>query len=345
MNDRRILSETAVPHYSSFESPPDGFNIVRASNEELLRYGFPHRPDARRMPRAASAWHAIARNVRKIVPPKLRLLEGVSHGKTFGKPRTLFEIENAPEEGNWCGLAVVDQPNYIHVSASWTVPAVTVPPGYQNGRYVSSAWVGLGGFEDWDPTVVQAGTEHDTEKDTVGNPQYYAWIEWAPLGAAVIEGFPIKPGDFVTVYVGRYDQPNVYNMINAIALVVNHTTGELAGPFSMYPPQSAPFGQVVPGLPVSAPSGASAEWVVESHLETTSTASGQVTTHFLPMSDFSTISFIEPLTISDKDTKADIDPVTDSVASIVSSYNGLTKGETAVAYPSSAIVTRFLSPD
>jgi hypothetical protein len=39
--------------------PPTGFDPITASNDELQRYGFPPRPDAKKAPEAYSQWRKL----------------------------------------------------------------------------------------------------------------------------------------------------------------------------------------------------------------------------------------------------------------------------------------------
>ena len=99
---------------------------------------------------------------------------------------------------NWSGYAVTGS-NVTDVKGSWVVPAVTCPPaptGY------SSFWVGIDGFSS--NTVEQIGTDSDCESlsGKSNTATYYAWFEFYPQYAYVIQfSRGIKVGDVITAEV------------------------------------------------------------------------------------------------------------------------------------------------
>ena len=74
------LVPTSLPGHFTFEPPPDGFKPARATDEELRRYGLPHRPDPKKFPDAARLWiHSMSR-IKKFVSPGLVALPKIVHG-------------------------------------------------------------------------------------------------------------------------------------------------------------------------------------------------------------------------------------------------------------------------
>jgi hypothetical protein len=93
---------------------------------------------------------------------------------------------------NWSGYSVTQSGPVTHVSGSWVVPAVTGSPSSY-----SSFWVGIDG--DGSNTVEQIGTDSDI--DSSGRPQYYAWFEFYPKASMTIRGMDIQVGDVMSATV------------------------------------------------------------------------------------------------------------------------------------------------
>ncbi|HUA21453.1 MAG TPA: G1 family glutamic endopeptidase [Bryobacteraceae bacterium] len=105
------------------------------------------------------------------------------------------------ESSNWSGYAVTGANGSVtSVTNSWIVPVVNcsiAPEGY------SSFWVGIDGFSS--STVEQIGTDSDCVSlngTETGIPTYYAWFEFYPQNAYLVE-FPraVQPGDVITASV------------------------------------------------------------------------------------------------------------------------------------------------
>ena len=96
---------------------------------------------------------------------------------------------------NWSGVADTGG-TYHSVKGSWKVPTVTAAPG---NRYAAD-WVGIGGCCTGDQTLIQAGVG---EQFANGTASYNAWTEIIPAAEVVIPGFPIHPGDAMTVSVKK----------------------------------------------------------------------------------------------------------------------------------------------
>ena len=101
-------------------------------------------------------------------------------------------------ESTWAGSQVAG--HWVGVSATWHVPAVTVPasvPGTQALR--SSSWVGLSGVEAGTNTpILQAGVDHII--DAAGKISYLSWVEWYPSLSNYF-GLPVSAGDQIAVAI------------------------------------------------------------------------------------------------------------------------------------------------
>lgn len=137
---------------------------------------------------------------------------GAARSHVAGKPilpvrkpngHVLRNIRQQVVSGNWSGYVVARYKTgqaYAQATASWVVPAVSVPATGTTGY--SSSWLGIGGFcvnatcTHVDRTLIQLGTEQDAAPG--GVTQYYAWYEALPGPELPIQGLSIAPGDHVT---------------------------------------------------------------------------------------------------------------------------------------------------
>jgi hypothetical protein len=102
---------------------------------------------------------------------------------------------------NWAGYIVVSdvqnpQANVTGVSASWTVPTVTI----SSEDTLSAVWIGIGGL--FDSTLIQTGTEQDSIQ---GQSEYSAWVELLPQNAITIDTMTISPGDQMNASIQLVD--------------------------------------------------------------------------------------------------------------------------------------------
>jgi hypothetical protein len=100
---------------------------------------------------------------------------------------------------SWAGYVVssdllIRQPVMYSVSASWTVPTVTV----SEVNAFSAVWIGIGGQSEG--TLIQVGTEHDSIN---GQAFYSMWYEMLPDNSKPITNMTIFPGDVITASVSK----------------------------------------------------------------------------------------------------------------------------------------------
>lgn len=101
----------------------------------------------------------------------------------------------------WAGYVVasdLERPHeqIVGVNASWTVPRI----GVFSSDAFSSAWIGIGG--QFDKTLIQAGTEHDSVN---GQEYYSAWYELLPDKAVRITDMRISAGDLIIASINLVD--------------------------------------------------------------------------------------------------------------------------------------------
>ncbi len=116
------------------------------------------------------------------------------------------------ESNNWSGYAVTGT-GFTSAKGSWHVPEVQCN---KTPNTYSSFWVGLDGFQNGNDTVEQNGTASDCSGTT---PQYYAWYEYYPANAVVIDDVPVTAGDIISAEV-------TYNGSEFTLTITNETTGK-----------------------------------------------------------------------------------------------------------------------
>ncbi len=156
------------------------------------------------------------------------------------------------ESNNWSGYAVTGSA-FTHVRGTWVVPAAYC--GETPNAY-SSFWVGLDGLSS--STVEQIGTDSDCNGTMAS---YYAWYEFNPMPAMLIESIEVSPGDLMSASVG-------FSNGEFTLAITNETNGQ------SYTKTSRFNGAL----------RSSAEWIAEAPC---CTPSGGI----LPLSDFSMIFF------------------------------------------------------
>jgi hypothetical protein len=186
--------------------------------------------------------------------PTSQLTTAVIIPRNHGPILDHVKIDNSTgTSSNWSGFVVTGS-DFTFAKGSWHVPEVdctTTPNTY------SAFWVGLDGHSD--KTVEQTGTASDCNGTT---PQYYAWYEFYPAKAVVIN-MAISPGDVMGASVTYSDGEFTVG-------IHNHTTG-------------AEYSKTAT---VSGANRTSAEWIAEAPC---CTSGGGI----LPLADFDVASFGE----------------------------------------------------
>jgi len=185
---------TNLPGVTSIAAPPEGFNPLTATDEDLAYYGFPPRPNDYSGDYASWA-KAMAASQERIVP----VLEqtGIYHGPIRIGPGL---DANALASYNWSGYVKLGSAkNYGKSSYDFVYSDVTVPTAKQaNGKCTggwdyASAWVGIDGDNSKD--ALQDGIEFDAYCKGATKASFYsAWFEWYPFSEVRISGMPIAPG-------------------------------------------------------------------------------------------------------------------------------------------------------
>lgn len=178
----------------TFDPPPKSFDPLKASADDLTRFGFPRRPDVNSEPKAAALWVRAMQRFADFdhVVPDFELHSDRSHGPARRTEGSLPPIVNG-NSLNWSGEVVfIGQGDaFSYIVGQWTVPHVYPEPGVAGTQYCS-VWLGIDG-DGGTTDLVQAGTESDT------NGACYAWYEWLPEAEIAIPNFPVAYGDSMSL--------------------------------------------------------------------------------------------------------------------------------------------------
>ncbi len=249
-SDNRI--PTNLPNIFTSPQPPDGFDPLAASDDQLAVYGFPPRPDKTVAPSLYSVWEKAIKASKKRITPILQVTN-----RYHGPNVAVGKVQNSTANSyNWSGIvdttpATSYGPSSVtNISSEFVVPVASQAFGACTGRWdYSSSWVGIDGWNSND--VLQAGTESDAYcNGGVQSTNYDAWFEWAPYPEVVISGLSVSPGTDMWVAVWSS------NATTGHAYVLNYNTNTAATITFSAPPGTNLIGN-------------SAEWVVERPLLTT----------------------------------------------------------------------------
>ncbi len=100
------------------------------------------------------------------------------------------------KSSNWSGYVVSSARHKItSVSGSFVVPSAR-----RTGGGFAATWAGIGGYRHGD--LIQAGVGEQASRAVSGR-YYYAWYELLPGPERPIPGHRVRPGEHVTITVGR----------------------------------------------------------------------------------------------------------------------------------------------
>jgi hypothetical protein len=242
------LLPTNLPGVFTFPPPPAGFDPIHSSDEDLLGYGFPPRPNPFHAPRAYSAWARAAGRAKTRIMPRLERTD-IRHMPMMRAAASIANSTNATSS-NWSGEAVLNNAtsfgstSYYSIWGEFNVPLAQQAFGVCNGGTdYAATWIGIDGYGSDD--VLQAGTASDATCISGANvPSYYPWYEWYPNYEIMITNLSISAGDDIDVQVVAFSSTT------GAAYLTDETTDRSV---TMY--FSAPAGVQL--------AGNSAEWVVE----------------------------------------------------------------------------------
>jgi Peptidase A4 family len=216
---RKPRRPEAMRHLRTYPSSPRGFDPHAASQEELLRYGFPQRPDPEEHPELARLWNRVLARPIRFVEAELAI------DPVMSARDPLIQASDEFGATGWAGVVKM----LAHKAGSdFTQPAAMVFAQFElpdvqrktpNDETIAVAfWVGLDGFSALphpaDTQVLQAGVVAQVSvsgwwwwKHT--KVEWWAWTEWLSAlhagedanEAVKVKNFPVAPGDTIFVVV------------------------------------------------------------------------------------------------------------------------------------------------
>lgn len=242
-------NEELPPGVSLPTPPPEGFNPLKASNDDLIKHGLPPRPVTDESPDEFVWWEKICSSAGSFVMPAFEPLPARKVDKETGD-----HISH-----NWSGAVISASKNHHFTSvwASWTVsrphPDNWAWRGryWESGRFAAGTWVGIDGHKEngkGSSDVLQAGIGHRCIVSTHQDTEYsiHPWWEWFPGHPWTITGFQVATGDLVSVTVSAKSPTSASILFN------NFSAGTYTS-FNVTAPQNVQL------------KGSCAEWIVEAH--------------------------------------------------------------------------------
>jgi hypothetical protein len=258
--------------------PPEGFDPLSATAQQLEKYGLPARPDARAEPDLFLFWGMMLGPPLQFItaefPTQLstekRLFAPHRHapgGKRRAGAPAARSFRHSEKSRNWSGAYITPRrpDRFVQVTGGWTVPALAVPTVLPSGatpgteEYRSSTWIGIDGHRTYpNSSLPQIGTSQFIKvvrgKATVETGAWWQWwVKDDPNNAPVeILNFPVSVGDEILASLA----------VQASGDVLFHLKNQTSGLF-------AAFVVIAPGAIV--PLGSTAEWIMERPTELHST--------------------------------------------------------------------------
>jgi hypothetical protein len=232
--------------------PPEGFDPETAPDEELERYGLPTERAMARNAAASGFRRAFLRRRPDGPPLRFLLARGPGAGAPPSGVRPIAALATWPSQKsvNWSGgyVAPRDGRSFVAVMGTWTVPAVSAPPGGTAAEYRSSTWIGLDGQKFYlDSSLPQTGTLQRWVTGPVAKAEYSAWFQWWARGQDNPQqdlALPVAAGDEMRAIITVLDETTV-------VVALRNVTQDAITAFFAFAPTPCRI------------SGATAEWIME----------------------------------------------------------------------------------
>jgi hypothetical protein len=260
------IQEAQLKQFKPSPKPPTDFDPLKATPEDLVKYGLPRRPLSGNEV-AYTIWKAIVSEPSRVRP------------RSYTVPLSLiladyvlaFAREDYPgaqeTSRNWSGAVTYAGGPFSQVSGMWQVPPVSAPPSAGKRSYRCSTWIGLDGHDPTSPSMPQVGVTMIVDTSPgLSTTRYEAWFQWWSrkyssqyiLKPYVINGFDIAPGDEIACAIDVIDTETVNVAIrNLTPPRANLFTQQVSGLLTLPLP---PNPTVIQMGPVN---GTTAEWIVE----------------------------------------------------------------------------------
>jgi hypothetical protein len=194
----------------TFTPPPRGFDPITASQTDLLKHGFPARPDHPEHLERYKRVFGLMKGRFEYIEPTFRVNPNRRHGTAASRHFTGTVGVKPPVVGTgneissiWSGGVVFppSQMSFRWLTGEWTIPNVNAPDDGQT--YFCAIWVGIDGDAS-KPSLdlCQAGINLDvTRNGSNVSRDCAAWCEWFPGPELGIPNFPVTFGDTVVVTI------------------------------------------------------------------------------------------------------------------------------------------------
>jgi len=267
---------TNIEGIFTYPAPPEGFNPMAASDEELAAYGIPLRPDKVQDPDGYRQWTRVAmlmsnprnRWYGELKPRKARGSLASAVPAAAGAQVTPLTATGVTAP-NWSGVvntlpgkkwSSTKSFSWVHGEFNVPVPQQAFSIGGGNicdgDTDIAAIWVGLGGFSvkgvnlGNQNNVAQTGVDIYAWCNVFSNSGAYAWVEWFPNPPAQL--FGVNPGDDITVNVQS-------NSATGATFFIGDFTLQQNASYAI----SAPSGTACPKNPPCVNVGNEAEYIVE----------------------------------------------------------------------------------
>jgi Peptidase A4 family len=208
---------TNIAGVNTFATPPEGFNALVATDEELATYGLPLRPDKQLDAQHYASWERAmaAAKIRwngelKPIPSSRRGVMQVNRSSSQQLEAQLTGPKNV-STFNWSGVALTNtlkkwnaKTSIYDIYSVFSVPTSQLPFGSPaqctTPYWTELSWVGLDGYNPFlvDNGALQGGMESVIDCG-VPTPVYYAYIGWGNLNTV----FRVNGGDVMYVEVSN----------------------------------------------------------------------------------------------------------------------------------------------
>jgi hypothetical protein len=263
--DFAALAKKIKESVTAYDPPPADFDPLTAPAQDLDKFGFPPRPDPKRLPLLHAFWQKMFESRSHferfdISPADLELVADL---RVNSRGPAIDLLARRQSSLNWSGAYLTPRDGTIFdsIHGAWQVPTPSKPAAAAAGNlfFSSSTWIGLDGQRRYyQSSLPQIGTGQDLDIATgVSQEQYRAWWQWwardvSGAGIPIPLPFPtIKHLDFIMANVCANPGRN-----SAKFLIKNISNGQ-----AMLFDQAAPIPN--PGFPALRISGATAEWILE----------------------------------------------------------------------------------
>lgn len=233
----------------TFTPPPSGFDPLTASQFDLLKHGFPARPDHIPHFKLYEKVFGQMRGRFRYVEPTFKVNANRPTDTSKRLPPKRADVKpltGVETKAIWSG-SIVRPPtgqSVRWVTGGWTIPNVSSPS--DGLTYYAALWIGIGGASDED-LLCQVGVILDvTTTGSKVTRDCTAWFMWAPnfYGIQAVN-LPVTVGDSVAATICTAGA----GATEATIFIANLTSGHVTSFLT-----SAPEGTL---------SGDCAEWVVE----------------------------------------------------------------------------------